>query len=173
VNSLQSLVIGRAIPTNLLLSQDIVKLAFDGTQTLVTTTPGHDNDSLVYDSLRDYFYVADPNLVGQLIRVQLPSGTQTNIGALQRPTMGEMAYSFGRDAIFAVDFTGSPSDPRFNQLYRINTTGGLAPISVDNVGKMGGDHQVLGIAFAVVPEPTSLLLFVVALSLAIATKRGM
>jgi hypothetical protein len=157
VNTRQSLVMSRGTPANPPLNEQLVDLALNGTQTLITTTPGHDSDVIVHDSQRDYFYVADPNLVGQLIRVQLPSGTQTNLGALQRPTMDEMAYSAARDTIFAVDFTSTPTSATFNRLYRINRTNGLAPISVDNVGNMGGD-QVLGIAFAIIPEPASIIL---------------
>jgi hypothetical protein len=155
VNSQQSLVISRGVSANISLSEDLLKLALDGTKMPIVKTPGHDNDTIVYDSTRDLFYGIDPNDPSgaeQFVRIDLMTGNRTSLGAIPM-NMGDVAYSASRDAIFGADFTN-------NQLYRITTTNGgapITPIAQMPVGTIAGS-QVTGIAFAVIPEPMTISL---------------
>jgi hypothetical protein len=152
VDSQQSLVISRGVAANIASSEELLKLALDGTTVPIVTTPGHDNDSIVYDSARDLFYGFDPNDPSgakQFVLIDLMDGNTTSLGAIP-PNLSDVAYSATRDAIFGHDFL-------INRLYRIDTSDGLAPIMVTNVDTIA-DSQLRGIAFAVIPEPTSIVL---------------
>jgi len=163
VHALDSLVASRASIIGSFVTDRLVKLALDGTVTPLVATPGIDNDHAVYDQTRNIFYTTDPNNPNpnqRFIQVDLSTGTIVNLPAIPF-TMGETAYSPLLDAIFAVDYIN-------NRLYRVDLTNGGAPITITTVGTIPGP-LVQGIAFAfdatnIVPEPSSLVLFTVAVA---------
>lgn len=161
VHALDSLVASRTnVPNvNYFVSDHLVKLALDGTATPLVVTPGVDHDQAVYDQTRNLFYTNDsnnPDPNQRFFRIDLSSGTVLNLPPIPY-FMREMAYSPAFDAIFAVEY---PT----NVLYRVQLTNGGAPITITTVGTIPGPF-VWGIAFAstaVIPEPSSLALFTIA-----------
>ena len=148
VDSLNSLVVSANLP-NHGLSQQLLKISGSGLTSPILVT-GLDNDSAVYDSINDLFYTVDPNGAGQLVNVNLNSGVVSNLGSI--PLIQDMAFWQFDASIYSISVYT-------NQLYRIQTQNGLAPISVDLVGTVSGD-EIRGLAFAphAVPEPNILLL---------------
>lgn len=122
------------------------------------TSNARDNDYAVWDSLNDRFYVSDPNGVAQLVLTDLNSGTNQNLGAV---SWGDAAYSAADNCIYAVQWNTS-------NLLRIQTTGGLSPITVTNLGAIGGDAPL---GLAIIPAPGASTLAVVAALIASRRRR--
>ncbi len=113
----------------------------------ITTTL--DNDLLAYDGARTILYSLDPNNATPLLQqVDTVSGTHASLaGGIPSSTTGELAYDDDTDRLYALDYTLGNKN-----LYSIDTADGLGPASVSGTITLSGD-QVLGIAFAAVPEP--------------------
>jgi len=138
VHALGSLVISRGPNTD---SQSLSTLTPAGVSAFITNN-GRDNDYTAYDPIRNIFYTSDPNGVAQLATTDLGSGEATNHGALT-VLLGDLAYDLGDDAIYSYNATN-------NHLFVIETTNGIAPIAVSDLGPIGGD-ALRGIA--VIPTP--------------------
>lgn len=114
-------------------------------------TNNRDNDYSVWDSVRDIFYVNDPNGVAQFVRTSLSGPSNTNLGAV---AIGDPAYSAASDCFYATNW-------QTNTLLKI-VTDGVSAIVVTNLGTIGG-APVAGMA--IIPTPATTVLALGALSL--------
>ena len=149
VDSLGSLVVSSGLnPSDGTYTQALYTLGTDGSRSLLSSN-GRDNDYTVYDNTRDVFYTIDPNGVGNLTAVELTTGTNIDLGSINRGLAG-VAYSETEDAIFTYDI--------FNQqLTRVESFRGTDPLQFTDLGLILAEDDLQGLAF-VVPSPASIVM---------------
>lgn len=129
-------------------SQAFYTLGNDGSLGFLSAN-GRDNDYSVYDSTRDVFYSIDPNGVGQLTAVDLHTGTNIDVGAID-PGFAALAYSETDDAIYSYDIWSQ-------ELVRVDSFRGVDPLTVTDLGLVLAEGDLQGLAF-VVPSPATVVL---------------
>lgn len=142
VNHLGKFVVSRGVSSNKYLTSEIYTLDTNGNLALHVNN-GLDNDYGVYDSNRQMFYFTDPNGHASLIKTDLTTGANTNLGAFS--IGGDMAFNPNDGYIYGM--SGS-------NLMRVSTTAGGAPISVTDLGSTGYSFYVMAFA-PTIPEPSS------------------
>ncbi len=125
VNHLGKFILSRGISSNKYLTSEIYTIDTNGNMALIINN-GLDNDYGVYDSNRQIFYFTDPNGHASLVKTDLSTGANTNLGALS--VGGDLAFNASDGYIYGMSGTS---------LMRISTTAGGAPISVSNLGSTG------------------------------------
>ena len=157
--SVGSLVVSRSSGAGNSSSTEIATLSTSGTLATLRTT-SLDNDLLAQAASASVLYSIDPNNATAAIRpraIDLAPATPTVTfltGSLPSSTTGELAYDPEGDRLYALDYTVLPTPNK--SLYRIDTSGGTS-LSLESTLTLSGS-QVLGIAFATVPEPKDCLL---------------
>jgi len=151
--SVGSLVVSRSSGANNSSSTEIATLSTSGTLATLRTT-SLDNDLLAQAASASVLYSIDPNNATPANRpraIDLDPTTPTVTfltGSLPSSTTGELAYDPEVDRLYALDYTVLPSPNK--SLYRIDTSGGTS-LTLESTLTLSGS-QVLGIAFATVPE---------------------
>jgi len=149
VDSENSLVVSSGLTLNDgTYSQAFYTMASDGSRSFLSAN-GRDNDYAVYDSTRDVFYAIDPNGVGQLTAVDLHTGTNIDVGAID-PGFAALAYSESDDAIYSYDIWSK-------QLVRVDSFRGIDPLTITDLGLVLAEGDLQGLAF-VVPSPATIVL---------------
>ncbi|MFG0306407.1 MAG: GC-type dockerin domain-anchored protein [Phycisphaerales bacterium JB040] len=114
----------------------------DGSRSELTDN-GQDNDYAVYDQTRSRFYTTDPNGTGVLTLVDLNTGANTPLGAIQS-SLGDLAYSAERDEILALN-AGSGE--------LVSLGNGLSAQSPVSIGYAGPAWVLQGLAVATDDTP--------------------
>lgn len=114
--------------------------------------------ALGFDQTGNLFGVSD--VADELIGISLLSGNGSFIANMQAGTIFDIASRPEDDVMFAVDTSS-------NFLYTMNTGNG----ALDGVGDYGAPLNLVGLAFSPIPEPGTLLLLGLGVSL-LATRRS-
>ena len=154
VDSLGQIVSSRASSLGNVWQTDLLgRMATNGQFTTLCNN-GRDNDYAVYDSRRNIFYTTDPNGVSRFTRVNLGTGSVTDLSGDLRTNLGDPAYDPDTDAFYAVD-TGV--------LYRWQTDG-TTGVTLTAVGTIPGSSSAAwgGLAFVAdapqaMPAPSGLV----------------
>ena len=141
VQSLDCLVVTKGGPTYDTNTDELVCLGIDGSMSpVIEISPSVDSDNAVYDSTNEKFYTIDPNGVAQFEEINLETGVVTSLGGI----LDFKGLSFNKNdgSIYAIHFTT-------DELYRIETTNGLGPITTTPIGTIPVSVDFIGgMAFA-------------------------